>query len=45
MRYVWMAAGIAIGTGVGLWFDRLVLGLIGGVALGVVLAAILNRRV
>lgn len=44
MRYVWMAAGIAVGAGAGLWFDRLVLGLIGGVALGVVLAAVLKTR-
>lgn len=44
MRYVGMAVGIALGAGAGLWFDRLVLGLIGGMALGILLAAILNRR-
>ena len=44
MRYVWMGLGIAVGVGVGLWLDRLVLGLVGGVTLGVVLAALLNRR-
>lgn len=44
MRYLWMAIGIALGAGVGLWLDQLVLGLIGGIALGVVLVPVLKSR-